>query len=272
MVYYTCEGWLSTDASCAWLTVNLLVKELVDWLLFVEKLTLFFVASIFTHGKIHGKSGHVFQAYCLRFYPDPFWRICRGALGWQLPNELGEYPSHLGAGLSISFNCFLSIQKHGQIRAKNCIIASICIHLYHASVFLWKSSYSSIVYPAVPLNHWKHCSFPLLSHYWTCGMLLYLNFYLDIQSHLRLQAYFLSMFCHFCWFGTPKKSPFPSRSQRPGGIPGSLEASLSTSLRNDYCKSWMIVMQMPPPLWILGGFFENKKSWKFSGIIATPWK
>lgn len=50
---------LSTDASGAWLTVNLLVKELVDWLLFAEKLTLLFVASIFTHGKIHGKSGHV---------------------------------------------------------------------------------------------------------------------------------------------------------------------------------------------------------------------
>ena len=41
------------------LTVNLLVKELVHWLLFVEKLTLFFVASIFTHGKMDGKSGHV---------------------------------------------------------------------------------------------------------------------------------------------------------------------------------------------------------------------
>lgn len=139
MVYYTCEGWLSTDARGVWLTVNLLVKELVHWLLFVEKLTLFCCCNIYPWQN-SWQVRACFNAYCPRFYPDPFWRICRGALGWQLPNELGEYPSQLGAGLMNScqdaFNIFqlpLSIQEHGQIRAKIRIIASMFIHLYHES-------------------------------------------------------------------------------------------------------------------------------------------
>ena len=53
-------------------------------------------------------------------------------------------------------------------------------------------------------------------HYWTCGMLLYLNFYLDIQSHLRLQAHFLACFAILFWLGNPPKNHLPpplTRSQ-----------------------------------------------------------
>ena len=206
MVYYTCEGWLSTDARGAWLTVNLWVKELVDWLLFVEKLTLLFVASIFTHGKIDGKSGHLKS-----LLPQVLsWPILK-TLPWCTGMAVAQWTGWISiATWCWAFNIFQLHFVNTGTRSNKSQNSYHCKHLHTFVSCLWLSVEELLLFNFVSsssaeslkpliLSTTEHvvCCFTWIST-WT-------------SSHIWDRRH---IFCHVCYLFVlePLKITFPSHS------------------------------------------------------------